>query len=89
MHGQRRPNKQCEFVDVGGGHKARLVLRRTTIGAQSVVKTMDLLVVNLREHLISSQFFSKRNAFRNGGREGCASFGWKITNRTFSRKKEN
>ena len=47
MLGQRRSNKQCEFVDVGGGAKARLLLRRTTIGAQSVVKTMDLLVENL------------------------------------------
>ena len=37
----------CEFVDVGGGHQVRLLLRRTTIGAQSVVKTMDLLVGNL------------------------------------------
>ena len=37
----------CEFVDVGGGHQARLLLRRTTIGAQFVVKTMDLLVGNL------------------------------------------
>ena len=37
----------CEFVDVGGGHQARLLLRRTTIGAQSVVKTMELLVGNL------------------------------------------
>ena len=34
MLGQRQPNKQYEFVDVGGGHKARLLLRRTTIGAQ-------------------------------------------------------
>ena len=25
-------------------------------------------VEHIREHLISSQFFSKRNAFRNGGR---------------------
>ena len=47
MLGQRRPNKQCEFVDVGGRHQARLLLRRTTIGAQAVVKTMDLLVGNL------------------------------------------
>ena len=37
----------CEFVDVGGGHKAWLLLRRTAIGAQSVVKTMELLVGNL------------------------------------------
>ena len=29
--------------------------------------------------------FSKHNAFRNGGR-GSACFGWKITNRTFSKK---
>ena len=36
-----------EFVDVGGGHQARLLLRRTTIGALSVVKMMDLLVGNL------------------------------------------
>ena len=37
----------CEFVYVWGGHQARLLLRRTMIGAQSVVKTMDLLVGNL------------------------------------------
>ena len=37
----------CEFGDVGGGHQAQLLPRRTTIGAQSVVKTMDLLVGNL------------------------------------------
>ena len=42
MLGQQQPNKQCEFVDVGGGHKVRLLLRRTTSGAQSVVKTMHL-----------------------------------------------
>ena len=47
MLGQRRPNKQCEFVDVGGGQKARLLLRRTAIGAQFVVKTMELLVGSL------------------------------------------
>ena len=39
--------KQCEFVDFGDGHKARLLLRRRTIGSQSVAKTMDLLVGNL------------------------------------------
>ena len=33
-------------IDVGGGHKAWLLLRRTTVGAQSVMKTMDLLVGN-------------------------------------------
>ena len=51
--------KQCEFVDVGGGHKALLLLRRMTIQvAQAVVKTMDLFsgnltaaVVNLGNHL--------------------------------------
>ena len=52
-----------------------------------------------REHLISLQFtrkgashksavFSKRYAFRNGV-GGSVCFGWKITNRTFSKKKEN
>ena len=47
MLDQRKPNKQYEIVDVGDAHKARLLLRRTAIGAQSVVKTMDLLVGNL------------------------------------------
>ena len=39
----------CEFIDVGCGHKARLLLGRTTIGAQSVVpvKAMHLLVGKL------------------------------------------
>ena len=27
-----------------------------------------MICIHVREHLISSQFFSKRNAFRNGGR---------------------
>ena len=54
MLGQRQPNKQCEFVDVGGGHKARLRLRRTMIGAQSVVKTMHLLVVNLTAAVVGN-----------------------------------
>ena len=52
MLGQRRPNKQCEFVDVRGGHKARLLLRRTTTGAQSVAKTMELLVGNLKAAVV-------------------------------------
>ena len=40
--------KQCEFVDVGGEHKALLLLRRMTIQvAQAVVKTMDLFSGNL------------------------------------------
>ena len=49
VHAWSATTKHCEFVDVGGGHQARLLLRsrRTTIGAQSVVKTMDLLVGNL------------------------------------------
>ena len=54
MLGQRQPNKQCEFVDVGGGHKARLLLRRTTIGAQSVAKTMHLLVGNLTAAVVGN-----------------------------------
>ena len=54
MLGQRQPNKQREFVDVGGGHKARLLLRRTTIGAQSVVKTMHLLVGNLTAAVVGN-----------------------------------
>ena len=54
MLGQRQPNKQCEFVDVGGGHKAQLLLRRTTIGAQSVVKTMHLLVGNLTAAVVGN-----------------------------------
>ena len=53
MLGQRRTlYKQCELVDVGGGHKAQLLLRRTPIGARSVVKTMDLLVGNLRAAIV-------------------------------------
>ena len=47
MLGQQQPNKQYDFADVGDGHKARLLLRWTTIGAQSVVKMMDMLVGNL------------------------------------------
>ena len=46
MLGQRRPNKL--WIRWGWRwHKARLLLRRTVIGAQSVVKTMELLVGNL------------------------------------------
>ena len=54
MLGQRQPNKECEFVDVGGGDKARLLLRRTTIGAQSVVKTMHLPVGNLTAAVVGN-----------------------------------
>ena len=51
MLGQRRPNKQCEFVDVGGGHNARLLLRRTMIGAQSVVNVIFLYSPTLTRRL--------------------------------------
>ena len=33
-----------------------------------ILAAEDAFIFILREHLISSQFFSKRNAFRNGGR---------------------
>ena len=77
MLGQREPNKQCEFVDVGGGHKARLLLRRTTIGAQSVVKTMHLLVGNLTAAVVGNhlqtaiQRLHIRNPFNSQIRACC------------------
>ena len=44
----------------------------------------ETALILLREHLISSHFVSKRNAFRNGGR-GVAPFSnRKMTVRTFS-----
>ena len=52
----------------GKAGKNKLWMRKVQLTKQGPSRQSFVNIFWVREHLISSQFFSKRNAFRNGGR---------------------